>query len=78
MEWVHKFVVFASEAKILGLWGLAMICIAAAALIAERRRNRVARIDRIGWVPWTAIFMFSAMIGAGLLALAAKGIAAGQ
>jgi len=68
---------FASEAEIVGLWGLAMLAIAVIALLMEKRRNKTARFDRVGWVPWTPIFIFCAMIGAGLLALAVKGIAAG-
>lgn len=74
---VHEFLTFASEADIVGLWGLAMLVLAVVSLIAERRRMKRARIDRIGWVPWTNIFMISAIIGMGLLALAAKGILAG-
>ncbi len=69
---------FASEAEIVGLAGLAMIGVALIALFAEKRRNRVARIDRIGWVPWTPIFLASAMIAAALIALAFKGIMAGE
>lgn len=74
---VHQFLTFASEAEIVGLWGLALLIVAVIALIGERRRMKRARIDRIGWVPWTNIFMVSAIIGMGLLALAAKGIMAG-
>ncbi len=73
-----NFFTFASEAEIVGLWGVAMIGLSLFALIAERRRNRVATFDKVGWVPWTPIFMGSAMIGAGLIALAAKGIIAGE
>ncbi|MDZ4308627.1 hypothetical protein [Allopontixanthobacter sp.] len=74
---VHEFLTFASEADIVGLWGLALLMLAAGSLVAERRRMKRARIDRIGWVPWTNIFMISAIAGMGLLALAAKGIMAG-
>lgn len=74
---MHEFLTFASEAEIVGLWGLALLALAAASLIAERRRMKRARIDRIGWVPWTNVFMVSAIVGMGLLALAAKGILAG-
>ncbi|MFZ1742012.1 MAG: hypothetical protein WAT93_04115 [Pontixanthobacter sp.] len=76
MKRVHDFLIFASDAELLGIWGLALLLIAIAALLAERRRNRLASFDRVGWVPWTALYMFSAMIGMALLALAAKGIAA--
>ncbi len=74
---LHEFLTFASEAEIVGLWGIALLIVAVIALISERRRMKRARIDRIGWVPWTNIFMVSAIIGMGLLALAAKGILAG-
>lgn len=81
MSWamnLDQFITFASEAEIVGLWGLALVGVAIFALFAEKRRNKVARIDRIGWVPWTSVFVFSAMIGAGLLALAFKGILTGE
>jgi hypothetical protein len=74
---LHEFLTFASEAEIVGLWGIALLILAVIALWGERRRMKRARIDRIGWVPWTNIFMISAIIGIGLLALAAKGIMAG-
>ncbi len=74
---LHQFLTFASEAEIVGLWGIALLIVAAVALLGERRRMKRARIDRIGWVPWTNIFMASAIAGMGLLALAAKGILAG-
>lgn len=74
---LHEFLTFASEAEIVGLWGIALLIMAVVALFGERRRMKRARIDRIGWVPWTNIFMASAIVGMGLLALAAKGILAG-
>ena len=73
----ERFITFASEAELVGLWGLGFIVTALVALFAEKHRNKHARLDRIGWVPWTAIFMVCAMIGGGLIALAAKGIIAG-
>ncbi len=75
---IFDYLTFASEAEIVGLWGLALILLALFAMWAERRRARTARFDNVGWVPWTSIFVFSAMIGAGLIALAAKGILSGQ
>jgi hypothetical protein len=78
LEQIHTFITFASEAEIVGLWGLLMIGVALLALWAEKRRNRLARIDRIGWMPWTTVFLTSAMIAAACLALAAKGIIAGE
>jgi hypothetical protein len=74
---LHEFLTFASEAEIVGLWGIALLIMAVVTLFGERRRMKRARIDQIGWVPWTNIFMASAIVGMGLLALAAKGILAG-
>lgn len=74
---LHQFFTFASEAEIVGLWGIALLIISALSLLGERRRMKRARIDGAGWVPWTNMFMASAIIGMGLLALAAKGILAG-
>ncbi len=75
MEIAH-FLTFASEAEIVGLWGIACVAIAAIAGLADVRRTRRAAIDRVGWMPWRAIFLASAMIGAGLIALSLKGLAA--
>ncbi len=76
MQW-HEFWTFASEAKIAGVWAAVCLLIAVFAGIAEVRSTRRARIERVGLIPWRAIFLASAMIGAGLLALSASGIAAG-
>lgn len=70
------FLTFASEAEIMGLWGLGCIGIALIATLAEVRRNRRARIDGVGWAPWRAIFLVAALGGGGLILLAAKGLLA--
>ncbi len=64
------FLTFASDADILAIWGIGFLLVAAVAMLMERRRLKRARIDRIGWVPWTGIFMASAVIGASLLVIA--------
>ncbi len=33
-----------------------------------------AAIDRIGWVPWTGLFLTFAVLGGGLLAVAVPGL----
>ncbi len=73
---VPRFLLFASDATVAGLAGAGLLVVAGLALLAERRRMRRNRIDAVGWVPWTAVFLFAAFAGFGLLALAVKGWAA--
>ncbi|WP_240957086.1 hypothetical protein [Pseudopontixanthobacter vadosimaris] len=62
---------FASDAEILGLWGLAFIVLA---LLGERRRIRRDRIDQVGWVPWTGLFLICGVIAAAFITLSVKGL----
>jgi hypothetical protein len=71
------FLLFASDAEIVALCGGALLLLAALASLAERRRLKRARIDRVGWVPWTGMFLVCAVVGISLIALAAKGLLAG-
>lgn len=68
---------FASDAEILGLWGIAFIVLALIALLGERRRLRRDRIDRVGWVPWTGLFLVSGVMAAAFLTLSVKGLITG-
>ncbi|MDG6078729.1 hypothetical protein E3U23_05925 [Erythrobacter litoralis] len=78
MQWAEPdFLLFASDAAILALWGLGAVLIALAALVMEHRRNRRTRIDHVGWVPWTGIFLAFAVIGGGLLVAAIPPLLAG-
>ena len=64
---------FASNAEWLALWGLGLLLIALAALVMERRRhrrNRVDKLDNVGFMPWTGLFLLGAVTGGGLLAIA--------
>lgn len=74
---IHHFLTFASEAEVAGLWGLACMAVALAAMIGETRRMKRARIDGVGWVPWRPIFLTAAIVGGGLILLAVKGLLAG-
>lgn len=74
---LHRFITFASDAEIIGLWGAVFFAFAIFAMVMERRRGKRARIDRVGWVPWLGFAVGAAMIGAGLLSLAVKGILTG-
>jgi hypothetical protein len=74
---LHHFLTFASEAEIVGLWGLTFIALALAAMAGETRRMKRARIDGVGWMPWRTLFLIGVIVGGGLIVLAAKGLLAG-
>jgi hypothetical protein len=76
MTW-HQFWTFASEAEVVAIWGIGCLLIAIFAAIAELRATKRARIDRVGLVPWRAVFLASAMIGSALVALGGQGMLAG-
>lgn len=70
------WLLFASDANLLTLWGGAFLIVAVAALIMDRRRHNRDRIhaaDRVGWMPWTLVFLASAMVGFGLIAASLTG-----
>lgn len=71
------FIRFASDATLAAFWGGAFLLLAVAALIAERLRMRRRRIDAVGWVPWTFLFLAGAMCAMALLTLALRGWLAG-
>lgn len=67
------WLLFASDAAILVAWGGVFLLVAAAAWVMDRRRHRRDRIiapDRVGWMPWTWIFLASAVLSVGLVAAA--------
>ena len=67
------WILFASDATLVGLAAGAMLLLEAFALLAETRRNRRKVIDRVGCMPWTLVFLACAVTGAGLLIVAVKG-----
>lgn len=72
MAW-PDFILFASDATLAALWGTALLGIAIIALTAEWRRTRRKRIDAVGCIPWTALFLACAISGIGLLTIAVQG-----
>lgn len=72
-----EFLLFASDATLIGLCGGVLLIVAAVATLADRRRTRRARIEAVGWMPWTAIYLLAAFAGIILLTLALKGWIAG-
>ena len=72
MEWLSHLT-FATEAEIISLWGAGFILLGVFALLMDKRRatkRTVERLEKVGFMPWTAIFLGSLVIGGGLLALA--------
>ncbi|HSG34806.1 MAG TPA: hypothetical protein VLA37_09735 [Sphingomonadaceae bacterium] len=68
---------FASDATLAAIWGGAFLLLALVALVAEVRRTRRKQADRVGCMPWTAIFFIAAMLGVTLITMAFKGWSAG-
>ena len=60
---------FASDAEVLSLWGAGFLVLAIVCLLMERRRVKRAAINRVGWVPWTGLFLLCTVLAGGLLAL---------
>lgn len=61
-----------SDAAQLALVGGLFWLFAGFAAVMERRRNKtrdLARLEQVGWVPWTGLFMLAAMLGGGCLAM---------
>jgi hypothetical protein len=67
------FLLFASDATLLGLIGLGLIVLSFATWLGERRRHRRQVIDAVGCMPWTTLSVLAAFCGALLLAMAAMG-----
>jgi hypothetical protein len=65
---------FANNAQLAAAAGVLCLVLAGLARIAEGRRIKRARIDRVGWVPWTGVFLVLSVIGLTLLGLGVPGL----
>ncbi|HAD16837.1 MAG TPA: hypothetical protein DCF81_08130 [Erythrobacter sp.] len=63
------FLLFASDAELAAFWGGVFLLIALICMLMERRRSKRREINRVGWMPWTGLFLVFAVFGGGLLAL---------
>lgn len=68
------YLTFASDAELLVLGGAGLLLIAAMASFAERRRVKRSHIDRVGWMPWTGLFLTCAVVGVVMLAFGIPGL----
>jgi len=61
-----------SDAAQLAIFGGLFWVFAGFSGVMERRRAKrrdLGRLEQVGWVPWLGLFMLSAIIGGGMLAL---------
>jgi len=70
---VPDFLLFASDATLLGLAGAALVALSFGAWFGERRRKRRSAIDAVGWMPWSTLSVLTFFCGTVLLAMAATG-----
>lgn len=81
MDWIEPaWLIFASDAAIVALWGVAFLLVALAALVMDRRRHsrdRIGAPDRVGWVPWTMLFFVCGVLGGSLLAVSVPALLRG-
>ena len=68
-----EFLLFASDATLLGLAGVVLLLVSLAAFAGERRRMRRKHIDAVGWMPWTTLSVLTTFAGTSLLAVAVLG-----
>jgi len=71
MEMIAQFALL-SDAAQLAWVGAGLWVVAAFAGVMDRRRAKrrdVARLEQVGWVPWTGLFMLAAIAGGGCLAM---------
>lgn len=72
MDVIAQFELLSDAAQLAWLGG-ALWAFAAFASVMERRRARarhMARLEAVGWIPWTTLFVLAATSGAGILAMA--------
>jgi len=68
---------FASDAELSLVAGAAVLLLAALTRYAETRRLKRARIDRVGWMPWTGLFLVLSIAGITLVGLGVIGLLKG-
>lgn len=67
------FPYLSSDADRLALWAAMAGSLALFSNLAERRRMKRARLDRVGLMPWTPVFLLSFLAAVILLGFAARG-----
>lgn len=72
MDLIIQFELLSDAVQLAVIGGLFWVFAVFAGVMDRRRAKRrdVARLEQVGWVPWTGMFMGAAMIGGGLLLMA--------
>jgi hypothetical protein len=70
MDMFAQFALLSDAAQISIIGGLFWVFAVFAGVMERRRAKRrdVGRLEQVGWVPWTGLFIGAAMIGGGCLA----------
>lgn len=71
MNIITHFELLSDAAQLAIIGGLFWVFAGFAAVMERRRTKRrdVGRLEQVGWVPWTGLFMAAAMIGGGFLVM---------
>ncbi len=79
MDLVAQFELLSDAAQIAWAGGACLVFAMFASLMEWRRgrKRNLARLEQVGWVPWTGLFLLSAMLGAGLLAMSMPAVLKG-
>ena len=72
MNAITQFELLSDAAQLAVIGGLFWALAIFAGLMDRLRTTRrdVARLEQVGWVPWTGLMMGAAMIGGGLMLMA--------
>jgi amino acid transporter len=72
MDAITQFELLSDAAQLAVIGGLLWAFAIVAGLMDRLRTKRrdVARLEKVGWVPWTGLMMGAAMIGGGCLLMA--------
>lgn len=75
MDIITQFELLSDAAQLATIGGLFWVFAGFAAVMERRRvkRRDVDRLEQVGWVPWTGLFMAAAMIGGGCIVMAIGG-----
>lgn len=71
MDMFAQFALLSDAAQLAVIGGLFWLFAGFAAVMERRRAKRrdLDRLEQVGWMPWTGLFMGAAMIGGGCLAM---------